>query len=60
LEALFFNVPLEVCQQRNRQRDRFVPPEAIELMQAKLVSPSCEEGFTRITVLKWDPDSPAT
>lgn len=57
MEALFFDVPLEVCQERNRRRDRFVPPEAIEQMQAKLVPPSIAEGFTRITVLKWDPDS---
>jgi len=60
LEALFFDVPVEVCQERNRARDRFVPPEAIELMKTKLVPPTVDEGFTRITVLKPDPDSRST
>lgn len=57
VEALFFDVPVEICQERNRARQRLVPPEAIELMKTKLVPPTIEEGFTRITVLKPDPDS---
>ena len=52
IEALFFDVPVEVCQERNRGRRRLVPSEVIEAMRAKLVPPSREEGFTRITVLK--------
>jgi predicted kinase len=52
LEALFFDVPVEVCQERNRARQRLVPPEIIEAMRRKLVPPSLEEGFSRITVLK--------
>src|SRR5262245_11712121 len=52
LEALLFDTPIEVCQARNRGRERIVPPEAIEAMQAKLVPPSLEEGFTRITVVR--------
>ena len=51
LEAVFFDVPVEVCQQRNRLRSRVVPQEAIEAMQLRLVSPSLEEGFNRITVV---------
>ena len=51
IEALFFDTPAEVCQSRNRDRERFVPPEVIEVMRAKLVPPSLEEGFTRITVV---------
>jgi predicted kinase len=53
LEALFFDVPAEVCQARNRQRQRIVPEEAIAAMQAKLVPPSLDEGFTQITVLRY-------
>jgi predicted kinase len=60
LEALFFDVPPEVCQERNRGRQRVVPPEAIEKMQATLVPPSLEEGFDRVTVLNWDPGSRTT
>lgn len=50
LEALFFDVPLEICRERNRLRNRMVPDEALEMMAAKLVAPRIEEGFTRITV----------
>ena len=52
IEAVFFDVPLEVCQVRNQNRPRVVPPEAIEAMQARLEPPSLEEGFSRITVHK--------
>jgi predicted kinase len=50
LEALFFDVPLEICRERNRLRNRMVPDEALEMMAAKLMAPQIEEGFTRITV----------
>jgi len=50
LEAVFFDVPVEVCQERNRQRHRVVPEEAIEAMLARLVPPSLDEGFNRITI----------
>jgi len=52
VEAVFFDVPVEVCQDRNRLRQRVVPAEAIEEMRAKLVPPSLDEGFGRITVVK--------
>ena len=51
IEAVFFDVPLEICQARNRSRHRVVPDEAIEAMRIKLVPPSVEEGFNRITVM---------
>jgi predicted kinase len=51
LEAVFFDVPAEVCQERNRQRQRVVPEEAIEAMQLRMVPPGVEEGFNRITVV---------
>lgn len=50
-EAVFFDVPAAVCQQRNRARARTVPPEVIERMAAKLVPPSPDEGFVRIRVI---------
>jgi len=52
VEALYFDVPLEVCKQRNRRRARVVPEEALERMAAKLVPPSLEEGFQGITVVR--------
>jgi predicted kinase len=51
VEALLFDVPVEVCRERNRARARTVPDEAMELMAAKLVPPTVDEGFTRISVI---------
>ena len=51
-EALFFDVPLEVCLERNRGRARVVPEEAVRAMAAKLVPPDLDEGFSRVTVVR--------
>jgi predicted kinase len=48
IEAVFFDVPLDVCLERNRNRPRAVPQEALRLMSAKLRIPTVDEGFTRI------------
>jgi len=53
VEALFFEVPLEVCLKRNRGRARVVPEEAMRKMAAKLVAPSVDEGFSRVTVVRY-------
>jgi len=57
-EALYFDVPLEVCLERNRKREnlpagplrdaRVVPEEAIRRMARRLEPPTREEGFSRI------------
>jgi predicted kinase len=52
VEALFFDVPLEVCRRRNQGRSRIVPEEAMEKMAAKLVPPTVEEGFSTVTVIR--------
>ncbi|HEY1494480.1 MAG TPA: AAA family ATPase [Candidatus Solibacter sp.] len=51
VEAVFFDVPLAVCMERNARRHRVVPAEALAKMAAKLVPPGVEEGFTRVTVV---------
>jgi len=51
IEAIFFDIPLEECQRRNRERHRAVPDEAIVEMAARLIPPTIEEGFTRVVVL---------
>jgi predicted kinase len=51
VEAVFFDVPLEICRERNGHRARQVPDEALIAMAAKLQPPSYDEGFTRIEVL---------
>ena len=52
IEALYFDTPIEVCRRRNRERERVVPEEAMTFMQAKLVPPRLEEGFSHITVVR--------
>jgi len=49
LEALFFDVPLEVCIARNLARDRVVPEAAIRKMASQMIPPSLAEGFAKIT-----------
>ncbi len=51
LEALFFDVPVEVCIARNLARERVVPEAAIRKMASQMIPPSQEEGFTDITVV---------
>jgi predicted kinase len=52
VEALFFDVPLDVCLERNRRRARVVPEDAMRTMAAKLIPPTIKEGFSRITVVR--------
>jgi predicted kinase len=51
VEAVFFDVPLEVCRARNVGRERVVPEEAMTAMAGKLVAPTVEEGFVAVTRL---------
>jgi len=51
-EAIFFDAPLEVCQQRNRRRGRRVPEEAMLRLAARLESPTKNEGFTSVRRLR--------
>jgi predicted kinase len=51
VEAVFLDVPLEVCRARNARRHRVVPEEAMAKMSAKLAPPDVEEGFCRVTAI---------
>jgi predicted kinase len=51
VEALWFDAPLAVCRVRNAARARVVPEHALELMAARFVPPSVEEGFSRVEVI---------
>ena len=48
LEALFFDVPVEVCLRRNKRRGRVVPESVVRNMASRMQPPTVEEGFTRI------------
>jgi len=52
VQAVFFDVPLEVCLERNRNRDRSVSEDVMRKMAEKLKPPVFEEGFEKITVVR--------
>ena len=50
--AVFFDVPAEVCMERNKRRERNVPEDVMRRMANKLRPPKFEEGFAKITVVR--------
>jgi len=50
--AVFFDVPPEVCIERNQRRERNVPVNVMQRMANKLRPPKFEEGFAKITVVR--------
>jgi len=52
VHAVFFDVPLEVCMERNRKRHRMVPEDVMQRMAQKLRPPSFDEGFSKIIVVR--------
>jgi predicted kinase len=52
VQAVFFDVPLDVCLERNSKRDRSVSEEIMRKMAEKLKPPVFEEGFAKITVVR--------
>ncbi|MEO6828976.1 MAG: ATP-binding protein [Acidobacteriaceae bacterium] len=59
VHAVFFDVPFEVCKDRNARRDRMLNEEDMAKMQERLRPPSFTEGFHKITVVRVK-NSPAT
>ncbi|MBD0336708.1 MAG: AAA family ATPase [Cyanobacteria bacterium Co-bin13] len=63
ITACWFDVPLAVCLQRNRQRARQVPEEVMQRMHRQLTGapPSAAEGFdqlARLITTPWAVNSP--
>ena len=52
VQAVFFDVPFEVCMDRNRRRERTVSDESMHKMAERLRPPSFKEGFSKITVVR--------
>jgi predicted kinase len=52
VQAVFFDVPLEVCLERHRKRDRVVAEDVMRRMAVKLKAPTFEEGFSKIIVVR--------
>jgi predicted kinase len=51
-QAVFFDVPLQVCLERNQRRERVVSEDVMRRMADKLKPPTFEEGFSKITVVR--------
>lgn len=51
IEALWFDIPIAVCKARNAARHRVVPDHVLDLMAARFIPPSVEEGFESVTRL---------
>jgi predicted kinase len=52
VQAVFFDVPVELCIQRNSKRERQVPEDVMRQMASKLKPPTFKEGFTKIVVVR--------
>jgi predicted kinase len=52
VHAVFFDVPLELCQERNRKRERQVPEDVMKQMAQRLKPPTFKEGFSKIVVVR--------
>jgi predicted kinase len=52
VQAVYFDVPVDVCLERNQRRERVVAEDVMRRMAAKLRPPTFEEGFSKITVVK--------
>jgi len=52
IQAVYFDVPLEVCLERNQRRQRVVSEDVMRKMAAKMKPPTFEEGFSKITVVR--------
>jgi len=52
VQALYFDVPLDVCLERNQRRQRVVQEDVMRKMSGKLKPPTFEEGFSKITVVR--------
>jgi len=55
VQAVFFDVPVEVCLERNQRRERVVSEDVMRRMAGKLKPPTFEEGFSKITVVRVKP-----
>ncbi len=52
VQAVFFDVPFEVCMERNQRRERTVSDETMHKMAERLRPPNFKEGFSKITVVR--------
>jgi predicted kinase len=59
VQAVFFDVPLAVCMERNSKRERQVTDDVMQKMAERLRPPVFKEGFDKITVVRVKGAAPA-
>ena len=52
VQAVFFDVPLEICMERNSRRERTVSDDVMKKMAERLRAPNFKEGFSKIVVVR--------
>lgn len=52
VHAVFFDVPLDLCLERNRKRERQVSEDVMKQMAQRLKPPTFKEGFAKIVVVR--------
>ena len=52
VQAVYFDVPLAICMERNSKRERAVTDDVMQKMAERLKAPDFKEGFSKITVVK--------
>jgi len=52
VQAVFFDVPFEICMERNSRRERTVSDDVMKKMAERLRPPDFKEGFSKITVVR--------
>jgi predicted kinase len=52
VQAVFFDVPLEICMERNSRRERTVSDDVMKKMAERLRPPTFKEGFSKIVVVR--------
>jgi predicted kinase len=51
VDAIFFDMPLNLCKTRNQNRARVVPEDVMDRMAARMTPPDPQEGFRRVLVV---------
>jgi predicted kinase len=52
VQAVLFDVPLDICMERNKRRERTVGDDVMKKMAERLRPPDFKEGFSKITVVR--------
>jgi predicted kinase len=52
VQAVFFDVPVEICMERNKRRERAIADDVMKKMADRLRPPDFKEGFSKITVVR--------